>query len=215
MKHIYITIISFILSCTVFGQLKQQTMNINTDITVDSSGNTMYQMTGKLNAQQWQSWNYTYGGGNASMVKRNIERFLSPYYVYDFKYTPNEMDRTFDIQYKAKGTIEYLGKDKWAASLGMKDAQPVKLSENVFNCVTSELSGNLVIQNTTKCTLPADVSDMQFDKDEFGNVIVKYKRPTESITTVGNSSMKNTGYSLLALGALGLVSLLAFRKKIG
>ncbi|MGC4232561.1 MAG: hypothetical protein QM594_06225, partial [Niabella sp.] len=97
-----------------------------------------------------------------------------------------------------------------------RDAQPMKLTENSFNCVVSQMGGNnIIIQNSMKVTLPVAATNMEFDRDEFNNVLVKYKMPTESITTLGNAKMKTTGYSLLALGGLSLLAIIAFRRKIG
>ena len=214
MKTIKFLIILVAVCKIATAQMAQQTLQINSEVKVDSTGNIQFDVSGKLTAQQWLAWNYMYGGGQASMVKRNMERSLSPYYVYDFKYTPNEMDRTFNIQYKAKGTVQYLGKDKWVTMVGLKDAQPVKLSENKFNCVTTETNGNIIIQNTMTCTLPADAANMQFDKDEFGNVLVKYTRPTESTIVSGNKNMQTAGYSLLGAGIIALIAVFAFRRKM-
>ncbi len=212
-RKIYLAILSILIISIVNGQGSNQTLMINTEARIDSTGNAIFDVSGKLTASQWIYWNYMYGGGNASNVKRTYERALSPYYVYDFKYNPNEMERSFTIQFKAKGAVEYLGNDKWVASLGIRDVQPVKLTENSFNCVVSEGSGNGLIQNNMRFTLPSTANNMVFDKDEFNNVVVNYKMPTESVTTIGNSGMKKTGYSLLGLGVLSLIGLLAFRKR--
>jgi len=197
-----------------FGQGSNQTLMINTEGRIDSTGNAIFDVSGKLTAQQWINWNYMFGGGNASNVKRTYERALSFFYVYDFKYNPNEMERSFTIQFKAKGVIEYLGKDKWVANLGLREVQPVKLTENSFNCVLAQGDGNNILQNNMRFTLPANATNMVFDKDEFNNVLVYYKMPTESVTTFGDSGMKTDGYSLLGLGLLSFLGILAFRKKI-
>ena len=216
MKNILSTFFSLLMTAGVISaQSTSGNMMINTEARIDSIGNAVFETSGQLTAQQWVSWNYMYGGGNASNVKRNIERSLSPYYVFDFQYMPNEMDRSFVIRYKAKGIVEYLGKDKWVASVGLRDAQPIQLSDNSFNCVVSQIGGNnVIIQNSMKVTLPATATQMEFDRDEFNNVLVKYKMPTESITTFGDSKMKATGYSLLALGGLSLLAIIGFRKRI-
>lgn len=195
------------------AQIPNQTMNINAEIRVDSTGNALHSLSGKLTAQQWLFWNYMYGGGQASMVKKNFERMLSPYYVYNFKYSPNEMDRTFSIEYNAKGVVEYLGRDKWVANLGLKDVQPVKTSENAFTAVQSQLNGNIVVQTNTKVSLPSNATNMSFDKDEFGNVTVQYKMPTETVVSFGSTPMKITGFSLMGIGAVSLLALIFLRRK--
>ena len=208
--------IAFLLLIAVsFGASAQNpTMVINSEIRIDSVGNAIYEVSAKLTGTQWQNWNAMYGGGNASMVKRSIERSLSPYYVYDFRYLPNEMDRTFIIQYKAKGVVKYLGKDKWLAEVGLKEVQPTKLNENSCSFVTSQLMGNTVLQTNGKVTFPAQTTLMAFDKDEFNNVVIKYTMPTESTTLIGNADKKTMGYSLIGLSALALAGLMFFRKKL-
>lgn len=214
MKKLLLIVLTLLITTGIHAQMQSQTMTFNGEIRVDSTGNAIHKMSGKLTAQQWIMWNYMYGGGQASMVKKSIERTLSPYYVYDFKYNPNEMDRTFSIEYKAKGVVEYLGKDKWQANLGLRDIQPVKTSENSFTAVQSQLNGNVVLQTNTTVTLPSDAREMKFDKDEFGNVLVLYKMPTETIMSIGNARMKTAGYSLLGIGLLSLAGLMVFRKRI-
>lgn len=213
-NKIILLLFSIATTYTAFGQGSNQTMMINTEARIDSTGNAIFEVSGKLTASQWINWNYMFGGGNASNVKRTYERALSSFYVYDFKYNPNEMERSFTIQFKAKGVVEYLGKDKWVANLGLRDVQPIKLTANSFNCVLSQGNGNSIIQNNMRFTLPANATNMEFDKDEFNNVLVNYKMPTESVTTFGDSGMKTAGYSLLGLGVLSLIGILAFKNKL-
>lgn len=196
------------------AQVLREPMHISSEVTIDSAGNGIFEMSGKLNAQQWQSWNYSYGAGNASNLKRNIERTLSAFYVYDFEYMPNEMDRSFRVRYKAKGVVQYLGKDNWTVMLGLKETQPVKLSSNTLSATMSQPMGSGVMQTNMKVTLPADVTEMEFDKDEFGYVVVKYKRPTETITTTGNPKMKTAGYALLGASLVSFLGIFYFRKSL-
>jgi LPXTG-motif cell wall-anchored protein len=212
MKNI---IIIFILIGTSFiANAQNSTLIINSEVKIDSTGNAVFEMSGKLTGQQWNLWNSIYGGGNALMVKKQIERTLSQFYVYDFRYSPNEMERTFTIQYKAKGIVKYLGKDKWLAEMGLKENKPTKIGENSCNFVTSQLAGSTVIQTNGVVTFPAQTKNMTFDKDEFNNIVIKYEMPTESITKLGESGTKNLGYSLLGLSALTLAGLVFFRKKL-
>jgi len=185
----------------------------NSEVSIDSAGNATFVISGKLNAMQWQWWNYSYGAGNASNLKRSIEKSVSALYLYDFNYEPNEMDRSFKLTYKAKGVVEYLGKDKWLAELGLRETQPVKITENSFTATLSQPMGYQVLQTNMRVTLPSDVTGMEFDKDEFNYVTIHYKRPTESVMTTGDGRMKTAGYSLLGASLLSMVGLLFLRKQ--
>lgn len=214
MKKILIFILLGMGVQTAHAQVFREPMHISSEVTIDSAGNGIFEMSGKLNAQQWQTWNYAYGAGNASNLKRNIERTLSAFYVYDFEYMPNEMDRSFRVRYKAKGVVQYLGKDNWTVMLGLKETQPVKLGTHTFTATMSQPMGGGVMQTNMKVTLPADVTDMEFDKDEFGYVVAKYKRPTETITTIGDSGKKSAGYALIGASLISLLGIFYFRKSI-
>lgn len=186
----------------------------NSDVHIDSAGNATFVISGKLNAMQWQWWNYSYGAGNASNLKRSIEKSASALYLYDFNYEANEMDRSFRLTYKAKGVVEYLGKDKWLAELGLRETRPVKITENSFTVTLSQHIGYNVLQINMRVTLPQDVTGMEFDKDEFHYLTIHYKRPTESVMAVGDMRMKTAGYSLLGAALLTMIGLLFLRKHV-
>lgn len=194
-------------------QTVKEPLVFNSEAHIDSVGNATFVISGKLNAMQWQWWNYSYGAGNASNLKRNVEKSLSSLYLYDFNYEPNEMDRSFRLTYKAKGVVRYLGKDSWLAELGLRETQPVKITENSFTATISQNMGYSVLQTNMRVTLPADVSGMEFDKDEFNYITIKYKRPTESMMAVGDAGMKTAGYSLLGASLLSMVGLLLLRRQ--
>lgn len=214
MKKILTCIVILAFTYTVSAQVLREPMLINSEVTIDSAGNGIFEMSGRLNAQQWQSWNYAYGSGNASNLRRNIERTLSAFYVYDFEYKPNEMDRSFVVRYKAKGVVQYLGRDNWTVMLGLKETQPIKLSTNTFTATMSQPMGSGIMQTNMKVTLPGDVTGMEFDKDEFGYMVIKYKRPTETVTTVGNPKMKTAGYALLGASLISFLGIFYYRKSL-
>ncbi|WP_353125494.1 LPXTG cell wall anchor domain-containing protein [Parapedobacter pyrenivorans] len=197
----------------VCQQTVKEPLIFDSEVYIDSAGNATFSISGKLNAMQWQWWNYAYGAGNSSNLKRNIEKSMSSLYLYDFKYEPNEMDRSFKLTYTAKGVVEYLGKDNWLAELGLRETQPVKITENSFAATLSQNMGYSVLQTNMRVTLPTDVTGMEFDKDEFNYVTVHYKRPTESVMSVGDTGMKTAGYSLLGASLLSMVGLLFLRKR--
>ncbi|GGC22955.1 hypothetical protein GCM10011386_13510 [Parapedobacter defluvii] len=215
MKNL-VALIALVVVTTLLA-MGQQTVKepliFNSEAHIDSAGNATFVISGKLNAMQWQWWNYSYGAGNASNLKRNIEKSLSSLYLFDFKYEPNEMDRSFRLTYKAKGVVRYLGKDNWLAELGLRETQPIKITENSFTATLSQNMGYNVLQTNMRVTLPADVTGMEFDKDEFNYVTIQYKRPTERVTTVGDAGMKTAGYSLLGAALLSMAGVVLLRKQ--
>jgi len=214
-KHLF-TVVALVMVATLLAsgqQTVKEPLIFNSEAHIDSAGNATFVILGKLNAMQWQWWNHSYGAGNASNLKRSVEKSLSSLYLYDFKYEPNEMDRSFRLTYKAKGVVRYLGKDNWLAELGLRETQPVKITENSFTATLSQNMGYNVLQTNMRVTLPADVIGMEFDKDEFNYVTIQYKRPTESMVAVGDTRMKTAGYSLLGAALLSMVGLLFLRRQ--
>ncbi len=215
MKKLFavVTVMAIATLLVLGQQTVKEPMIFNSEAHIDSAGNATFTISGKLNAMQWQWWNYAYGAGNASNLKRNIEKSLSPLYLYDFNYEPNEMDRSFRLTYKAKGAVKYLGKDNWIAELGLRETQPVKITENSFTASISQNMGYNVLQTNMRVTLPTDVTGMEFDKDEFNYITIKYKRPTESVIATGDARMKTAGYSLLGASLLSVIGLLFLRRQ--
>jgi len=216
MKNLLIITILIIVPIhwAVCQQAVKEPLIFNSDVHIDSAGNATFTISGKLNAMQWQWWNYAYGAGNSANLKRNIEKSTSSLYLYNFKYEPNEMDRSFTLTYSAKGVVEYLGKDNWLAELGLRETQPVKISENSFTATLSQNMGYSVLQTNMRVTLPNDATGMEFDKDEFNYVTIRYKRPTESVMSVGDAEMKTAGFTLLAAALLSAVGILFLRNRV-
>lgn len=179
MKKIYILFISFLIVIIGFGQ---DTEVLKQDIVfkIDPLGDATIEVGSKLNARQWQNWENTYGPRNTSILKRDMERALSYFYLYDFKYEQDEMERSYVLSFKAKGLARYLGNDEWRAEMGLKDPDFSKLTDNSYLVSSSLVEAGLIIQQNNKIYFPEEAFDVEEDTDEFGLAVFDYKLKTKS-----------------------------------
>jgi len=179
MKIIVITFISLLFVMIGFGQdaevLKQDII-----YTIDPLGDATIGISSKLNARQWQNWENVYGPRNTSILKRDMERALSYFYLYDFKYDQDEMERSYKLSFKAKGLARYLGNDEWRADMGLKDPDFSKLTDNSYLVTSSLVESGLIIQQNNKVFFPEEAFDVEEETDEFGLAVFDYKLKTKS-----------------------------------
>ncbi|HNS16361.1 MAG TPA: hypothetical protein PKH94_03525 [Bacteroidales bacterium] len=173
MKKYSLTIVCLfwiIIASGQFGEPLKQNMLFR----IDSLGNAVIEVSSKLSASQWQQWENTYGGKNISLFKRDISRTLNQFYLYDFKYESDEMERTFNVTFKAKGVAQYMGGNEWLAEMGMKDPDFSRLDDNSYLITTTYNDGGLLVQQNNTIHFPKKASNVKEDTDEFGYATFTY-----------------------------------------
>lgn len=183
MKKTGLTIICFLIIFASLGQGGEQ-MKQSLVFKIDSLGNASIEVSSKLTATQWQQWENTYGGKNISLFKRDISRTMNEFYLYDFDYESDAMERTFKVTFKAKGVARYLGGNEWLAEMGMKDPDFSRLSDNSFLVTTTYNDGGVLIQQNNTIFFPSKAINVNEDTDEFGYATFTYdlKPVTASMT---------------------------------
>lgn len=147
------------------------------DMTIDNLGNAVVEASQKLNAQQWDIMKREIGS-NTSIFKNAMQKALPKYYLTDFDYTEQPMERTYKLKFKVLG-ICYINKDgKWQSDLESKDPDITKLSDREFMTTADMMSGGVFIQQTQKLHLPSGVKDAKIEKDSFGKAILTYSTNT-------------------------------------
>jgi hypothetical protein len=167
----------FIVSLFVINLSGQNTDVLKQDVVfnIDELGNASMEISAKLNAQQWQNWENSYGDKNVSILKRDMERVLSYFYLYDFDYEQNEMERSYVLSFKAKGLARYLGDNEWRAEMGLKDPDFSKLTDNSYLVTSSFAEGGMIVQTNNKIFFPEAASNIEEDTDEFGLAVFDYE----------------------------------------
>jgi hypothetical protein len=144
------------------------------DISMDDKGNAAVEVSMKLNASQWDNYKKSAMSNNNSILKKEMERALPKYYLTDFKYSEDQMERSYKVAFNVLG-FGTLGKGgKWESKLETKNPDVTKLSDREFVLTQNMTTNGLFINQTQKVHLPSNANNAKIEKDSFGNSIMTY-----------------------------------------
>lgn len=175
MKKIFLITIGLIMlvQYRVSAQQQAEGMKQVFDITMDDLGNANVEVSMKLNASQWDMFKKALGT-NTSILKREMEKALPKYYLSDFNYTEDQMERSYKIKFKVSGLAGLNNKDAWEAKLDTKNPDITKLSDREFVMNATYMNNGTLIQQTQKIHLPSGASGAKIEKDSFGKAVMTY-----------------------------------------
>jgi hypothetical protein len=169
----YFFIAVLLFNAATQAQQTVQGLRQKLDFTIDDIGNANIEVSMKLNAAQWEGFKRTMGN-NTSIIKRELEKALPKFYLTDFSYSEDQMDRSYTVKMKALGMCMLNKKGSWEAKLDMKNPDITKLADREFLMNQDMMSGGALIQQTLKIHLPSGASDSKVEKDSFGNAVLTY-----------------------------------------
>ncbi|MBL0341115.1 MAG: hypothetical protein IPP71_09425 [Bacteroidetes bacterium] len=172
---------------------------------VDENGNGLIEISMKLNASTWDNFKRTMGT-NVSILKREMERALPGYFLQDFDYKEEEMERTYTLSMKALGVCEVDKKGKWVLAMEEKNPDVTKVSDNIYLLTNTINENGMVLQQNIKVTFPESASNVEINKDSFGKAKFTFEMPSGRVG--GIPVYLISGIGLLAGGLFSL-----FRKK--
>lgn len=149
------------------------------DMTIDPIGAATIEVSMKLNAAQWDGFKRNIGS-NTSILKRGMETALPKYFLTDFNYSEDAMDRSYKIKFKTAGLVSINKNGKWEGKLETKDPDVTKLSDREFVITGDMLSDGMLIQQVQKIHLPPGAQDAKVEKDSFGKAIITYSTSASS-----------------------------------
>jgi hypothetical protein len=158
---------------TVSSQQIVQGLKQIFDITMDDLGNADLEVSMKLNASQWDMFKRNIGS-NTSIIKREMEKALPKYFLTDFNYSEDAMDRSYKVKFKALGICRLNNNGKWEAELGSKNPDITRLSDREFVMNMDIMTNGMLIQQTQKIHLPSNAKGAKITKDSFGKAIMTY-----------------------------------------
>jgi hypothetical protein len=143
------------------------------DMTFDNLGNAEIEVSMQLNAAQWDNFKKSIGN-NTSLIKRQMQRALPKYYLTDFNYSEESMDRSYKVKFKALG-ICFMDKNSvWRADLDAEKPDITKLSDREFVMNEDVLTNGVLVQQTIKLHLPSEAKNAKVEKDSFGKAVLTY-----------------------------------------
>jgi len=144
------------------------------DINMDDKGNAAVAVSMTLNASQWDNYKKSAMSNNNSILKKEMERALPKYYLTDFKYSEDQMERSYKIMFNVLG-FGTLGKGgKWATELESKNPDITKLSDREFVLTQNMTTNGLFINQTQKIHLPSNANNAKIEKNSFGKAVMTY-----------------------------------------
>lgn len=185
-----------LVSIAMAGICQVEPLKQNISFTLDKKGNSEVEVNMKLNASQWDNFKRM-TGNNISVLKRSMENALPSYFLEDFRYEEQPMDRGYSLRFKAIGMAKLKTKERWVLEMKMKNPDINKVSDNIYLLTTSEMQNGILLQQIGKLIFPAEASDIKEETDAFGNAVFTYN--------LGGFGSGSTPWMLVA----GIIFLLA------
>ncbi len=176
MKRIVVIVLLLLAGWSVRAQGQLQTLKQNIDFHIDALGDAHVAVTMKLNASQWKTFKRTMGN-NVALLKRNMERALPGYFLTDFKYDEDAMNRSYTLKFDALGVSKVDQQGRWIAELDTKSPDVTKISDHLYLINSTMGSGGALIEQYIKVFFPESASDIKVDKDAFGNAYFSFVQP--------------------------------------
>ncbi len=176
------------------------------EIKLDELGNASISVTMKLNASQWDMFKRSLGN-NTSLLKRQIEKGMPKFFLKDFKYNEDQMERTYTLEMKALAVASVDKAGKWKAELDTKDPDIMKINDQQFKLDANYAVNGGLVEQTQQIYLPAGAKDGKVEKDSFGKAVLTYH------TSVGFMNTIITGFGILLVLVGGV--LIFLRKRGG
>lgn len=158
----------------VQAQEEVKGMKQKLEMNLDELGNASVAVTMKLNASQWDGFRRTIGN-NPSYLKREMIKSMPKYYLSDFKYEEDQMERSYTFSMKALAVAKMDKNGKWKAELESKDPDIMKVNDRQYRLNANYLTNGVLIEQSTLVSLPSGASSAKVEKDSFGKAILTYK----------------------------------------
>lgn len=168
-----IILLSVALASLVPAAPPLQTIIIDQTMTVDQIGDGVMTLKLTLNGEQFQNWQKKYGE-NQSLLKRDLNQYVSQYETSGWDMQVNQMDRIVTISCKFKGAVMHRGGGLFEFRVP-KSWRGGERHESTYSFNFVEAAGSGVVsQNNVRLALPASASNFTDDKAETGDRIIRY-----------------------------------------
>ena len=194
MKKIYLSILTLLLISysSVNAQQTQDLLKQNIVFNIDNLGDGHIEESMTFNASQWDNFKKIMGS-NEDMLKRQMERSLPAYFLQNFVYKEDAMNRTYTLTFDALGMAKINDNGEWQLDMDSKNPDITKISDNNYVLTATYAT----VQQMVKVNIPQGASEIQQTKDAFGKAIFTYT------LTPGH---KKISFIFLALGILFLAA---------
>ncbi|MEP7167840.1 MAG: hypothetical protein ABI855_00565 [Bacteroidota bacterium] len=191
-----IALVLIMLVNAAYAQQEIKPIKINMEFNIDETGNAKITSTMTMNAAQWDNFKRSLGI-NPSLLKRQMERSLPGYFLSDFDYKEDVMNRSFSLAFNAYGMCKVDESGKWYAEWTTKNPDVTKLTDNTYMIITDMSTGGQIVQANQKINFPSSASDIKQEKDAFGKTRFTFNMSSHSGM---GKMMQYGGIGLIVLG---------------
>jgi len=194
MKKTYLFIIAILFASysTIKAQEQVDLLKENVVFNIDNFGDAHVETSWTFNASQWDNFKKIMGT-NEDMLKRSMERSLPAYFLQNFKYKEDAMNRSYTLSFDALGLAKVNDNGNWEVDMDQKNPDVTKISDKNYAMTATFNSGGTLVQELIKLNIPDGASDITQSKDAFGKAIFVY-----TLTP----AHKKLSFLFLALGIL-------------
>ena len=153
------------------------------DVNIDKLGNANLTSTQKYNAMAWNAVKQSMGN-NTALYKSYLQRAMPKYFLDNFKYTEEEMDRTNHISFTVAGMAHINQDGKWQLDMDEKNPDITQTSGGDFIMKLTLNENGSDLPQTQKLKLPPGASNAKIDHDSFGNAILTYSLPNGKFVSI-------------------------------
>ena len=194
MKKIFV--LFHIALLVIFLQARAQELvkplKLNVKYELNPLGDAHIEAGTTMDAAQWDNYKKMLGN-NPDILKRQMERAFPGYFLQNFNYKEEVMNRSYILSFDALGLSKTNTKGLWQVDLNSKNPDITKLSDHNYVLTSNYASQNSLIQEIDNISFPAGAADIKQDKDAFGKAMFLY-----SFSPGGSAS----GWLVLALGII-------------
>jgi hypothetical protein len=204
MKKIAIFLNIFLLAWVgyVHAQELIKPAKLNVKWELNPLGDAHIEASSTLDASGWDNYKKMLGN-NPDILKRQMERAFPGYFLQNFNYKEDVMNRGWSLSFDALGLSRINSKGLWQVDLNSKNPDITKLSDYNYVLTSNYATQSAVFQEIDNISFPQSASDIKQDKDAFGKAMFIYAASPGG----GFGGWLTLGLGIL-LSVIGLVMLL-------
>ncbi|HVM90059.1 MAG TPA: hypothetical protein VMT76_17865 [Puia sp.] len=157
----------------IYSQELIKPAKLNVKWTLSPLGDAHVETNMTMDAAQWDNYKKMVGN-NADILKRQMERAFPGYFLQNFNYKEDVMNRGWTLSFDALGLSRINSKGLWQIDLNSKNPDVTKLSDKNYVLTSNYATGNSLMQEIDNISFPDGASDVKQDKDAFGKALFIY-----------------------------------------
>ena len=167
---------------------------LNVKFVLNDVGDAHIVASSTLSASEWDIFQRT-SGYNPSSLKRQMQDGLPSYFLENFDYKEDAMNRSWTLSFDGLGLCKVNADGLWQLDCDSQNPDVLKISDRNYVITSTYETGRGVISEVDNVQFPDDAINVQQTQDAFGKAIFTYAMPLDR----GASGMR---WILIGVGGL-------------